>query len=149
LIPDVGSNENDGVVAYGHAHPVVVLADYPHARQISRSLQRIPVSWTNTNNSEQNKPENDIVVKSKMRWDQINNFKETFDNLRKFKIMFNPKKCVIKVSSGKLLVYLVSSRGIDAKLKKGEIIEKLQPPRIRKEIQKLTGMMVALSQFIF
>jgi hypothetical protein len=147
LIPDVGSNENDGVVAYGHAHPVVVLADYPHARQISRSLQRIPVSWTNTNNSKQNKLENDIVVKSEMRWDQINNFKETFNNLRKFKIMLNPKKCVIKVSSGKLLVYLVSSRGIDAKLKE-EIIEKLQPPRIRKEIQKLTGMMVALSRFI-
>jgi hypothetical protein len=147
LIPDVGSNENDGVVAYGHAHPVVVLADYPHARQISRSLQRIPVSWTNTNNSKQNKLENDIVVKSEMRWDQINNFKETFNNLRKFKIMLNPKKYVIKVSSGKLLVYLVSSRGIDAKLKE-EIIEKLQPPWIRKEIQKLTGMMVALSRFI-
>jgi hypothetical protein len=148
LIPDVGSNENDGVVAYGQAHPDVVLADYPHARQISRSLQRIPVSWTNTNNSKQNKLENDIVVKSEMRWDQINNFKETFNNLRKFKIMLNPKKCVIKVSSGKLLVYLVSSRGIDAKLKE-EIIEKLQPPRIRKEIQKLTGMMVALNRFIF
>jgi hypothetical protein len=140
LIPDVGSNENDGVVAYGQAHPDVVRADYPHARQISRSLQRIPVSSTNTNNSERSR---------KCVWDQINNFKEIFDNLRKFKIMFNPKKCVIKVSSGKLLFYLVSSRGIDAKLKKGEIIEKLQPPRIRKEIQKLTGMMVALNRFIF
>jgi hypothetical protein len=43
----------------------------------------------------------------------------------------------------------VSSRGIDVKLKKGEIIEKLQPPQIRKEIQKLTGMMVALNRFIF
>jgi hypothetical protein len=29
-----------------------------------------------------------------------------------------------------------------------EAIEKLQPPRTRKEIQKLVGMMAALSQFI-
>jgi hypothetical protein len=29
-----------------------------------------------------------------------------------------------------------------------EVIEKLQPPRTRREIQKVTGMMAALSQFI-
>jgi hypothetical protein len=52
------------------------------------------------------------------------------------------------VSSGKLLGYMVSSRGIDANPKKVEAIEKLQPPQTRKEIQKLTGMMVALSRFI-
>jgi hypothetical protein len=32
--------------------------------------------------------------------------------------------------------------------KKVEAIKKLQPPRTRKEIQKLTDMMVALSRFI-
>jgi hypothetical protein len=52
------------------------------------------------------------------------------------------------VSSGKLLGYMVLSGGIDANSKKMEAIEKLQPPQTRKEIQKLTGMMVALSRFI-
>jgi hypothetical protein len=33
--------------------------------------------------------------------------------------------------------------------KKVEVIEQLQPPRTRKEIQKLVDMMVALSRFIF
>jgi hypothetical protein len=37
------------------------------------------------------------------------------------------------------------SRGIDMNPTKVEAIEKLQPPRMRKEIQKLTGMMAALS----
>jgi hypothetical protein len=51
------------------------------------------------------------------------------------------------VSSGKLLSYMVSFRGIDA-TPKVEAIEQLQPPRIRKKIQKLAGMMAALNWFI-
>jgi hypothetical protein len=90
----------------------------------------------------------DIVVKSEKRGDLLNDLKETFDNLRKFKMMLNPKKCVFGVSSGKLLGYMVSSQGIDANPKKVEAIEKLQPPQTRKEIQKLVGMMAALSRFI-
>jgi hypothetical protein len=63
-------------------------------------------------------------------------------------MMLNPKKCVFEVSSGKLLGYMVSSRGIDANPKKVEVIDKLQPPRTRKEIQKLACMMTTLSRFI-
>jgi hypothetical protein len=62
--------------------------------------------------------------------------------------MLNPKECVFGVSSGKLLGYMVSSWGIDANPKKVEAIKKLQAPQIKKEIQKLVGMMAALSQFI-
>jgi hypothetical protein len=76
----------------------------------------------------------DIVVKSEKRGDLLDDLKETFDNLRKFKMMLNSKKCVFGVSSGKLLGYMVSSRGIDANPKKVEAIEKLQPPWTRKEI---------------
>jgi hypothetical protein len=90
----------------------------------------------------------DIVVKSEKRGDLLNNLKETYDNLRKFKMMLNPKKCVFGVSLGKLLGYMVSSWGIDANPKKVEAIENLQPPRTRKEIQKPVGMMAALSRFI-
>jgi hypothetical protein len=90
----------------------------------------------------------DIVVKSKKRGDLLDDLKETFNNLRKFKMMLNPKKCVFGVSSGKLLGYMVSSQGIDTNPKKVEAIEKLQPPQTRKEIQKLAGMMAALNQFI-
>jgi hypothetical protein len=43
---------------------------------------------------------------------------------------------------------MVSSQGIDVNPKKVEVIKKLQPARTRKEIQKLTGMMAALSRFI-
>jgi hypothetical protein len=76
----------------------------------------------------------DIVVKSKKRGVLLDDLKETFDNFRKYKMVLNLKKCVFGVSSGKLLGYMVSSRGIDANPTKVEAIEKLQPSRTRKEI---------------
>jgi hypothetical protein len=87
-------------------------------------------------------------VKSKKHGDLLDHLKETFDNLCKYKMMLNPNKCVFGVSSGKLLSYMVSSRGIDVNLKNVKAIKQLQLPRTRKEIQKLTDMMAALSQFI-
>jgi hypothetical protein len=46
----------------------------------------------------------------------------------------NPKKCMFGVLLGKLLGYMVSSRGIDVNPKMVEAIEQLQPPQTRKEI---------------
>jgi hypothetical protein len=40
-------------------------------------------------------------------------------------MMLNPKKCVFGMSSGKLLGYMVLSRGIDANPKKMEVNENL------------------------
>jgi hypothetical protein len=60
----------------------------------------------------------DIVVKLEKHGDLLDDLKETFNNLRKSKMMLNHKKCVFGVSLGKLQDYMVSSRGIDAKSKK-------------------------------
>jgi hypothetical protein len=90
----------------------------------------------------------DIVMKSKKCADLLDDLKETFNNLCKYKMILNPKKYMFGVLSGKLLGYMVSSRGVDANPTKVEAIKKLQPPRTRREIQRLAGMMVALSRFI-
>jgi hypothetical protein len=90
----------------------------------------------------------DIVVKSKKCGDLLDDIKEIFNNFHKYKMMFNPKKCMFGMSSGRLLGYMVSSRGIYANPTKVEVIKKLQPPRTWREIQKLAGMMAALSRFI-
>jgi hypothetical protein len=73
--------------------------------------------------------ESDVVVKSKKCGDLLDNLKDTFDNLRKYKMILNPKKYVFHVSSGKLLGYMVLSQGIDTTPKKVEAIEQLQPPQ--------------------
>jgi hypothetical protein len=90
----------------------------------------------------------DVVVKSKKHGDLLDDLKEAFDSLHKYKMMINPKKYVFGVSPGKLLGYMVSSRGIGVNPKKVEAIEQLQQPRTRKEIQKLANMMAALCRFI-
>jgi hypothetical protein len=74
----------------------------------------------------------DVVVKSKKRGDLLDYIKEAFDNLFKYKIKLNPKKCVFGVSSGKLLSYMVLARGINANPKKVEAIEQLQSSRTQK-----------------
>jgi hypothetical protein len=51
----------------------------------------------------------DVVVKSKKHEDLLDDLNETFNNLHKYKMILNPKKCVFGVSSGKLLGYMVSS----------------------------------------
>jgi hypothetical protein len=50
---------------------------------------------------------NDVVVKSKKHGDLLDDVKQTFNNLCKYKMMLNPKKYVFDVSLGKLLSYMV------------------------------------------
>jgi hypothetical protein len=71
----------------------------------------------------------DVVVKLKKCGDLVDDLKEIFNNLSKYKMMLNSKKYVFGASSGKLLSYMVSTQGIDANPKKVESIEQLQPPR--------------------
>jgi hypothetical protein len=89
-----------------------------------------------------------VVVKSQERGDLLDDLKETFGSLCMYKMKLHPKKCVFGVSSGELLSYMVAAQGIDANLKKVEDIEQLQQPQTRREINKLAGMMAALSRFI-
>jgi hypothetical protein len=49
---------------------------------------------------------------------------------------------------GKLLDFLVSYRGIEANPEKIRMIEAMRPPAHIKDVQKLTGCLAALSQFI-
>jgi hypothetical protein len=60
---------------------------------------------------------------SKKHGDLLDDFKETFNNFRKYKIMLNLKKYVFNISSSKLLDYMVSAQGIDANPKKVEAIK--------------------------
>jgi hypothetical protein len=62
-------------------------------------------------------------MKLKKHGDLLDDFKETFNNFRKYKIMLNLKKYVFNISSSKLLDYMVSAQGIDANPKKVEAIK--------------------------
>src|SRR4051812_15424539 len=54
----------------------------------------------------------DIAVMSKKKETLISNLDETFDSLRKFNMMLNPKKCFFGIPAGKLLGFIVFEQGI-------------------------------------
>ncbi|KAK1661583.1 hypothetical protein QYE76_049742 [Lolium multiflorum] len=53
----------------------------------------------------------DIVVKTKHTATLVDDLRETFDNLDRYKIKLNPKKCFFGVPGGQVLGYFISARG--------------------------------------
>src|SRR3954471_23545192 len=90
----------------------------------------------------------DIAVMSKNSNDLIYDLKETFDNLRKYNMMLNPKKCVFGVLDGKLLGFIVSHHGIEVNPEKIKAILNINRLTCLKDIQRLTGCVSAVSRFI-
>jgi len=89
-----------------------------------------------------------IVLKSRKAETVITDLQETFDNLRVYKMMLNPAKCVFGVPAGKLLGFLVSNRGIEANPEKIKAITSLAKPACVNDVQRLAGRIAALSRFI-
>ncbi|XP_021771681.1 uncharacterized protein LOC110735803 [Chenopodium quinoa] len=90
----------------------------------------------------------DSIVKSKEAKDHVSDLAETFATLRKHQMKLNPKKCVFGVRSGKFLGFMVRKRGIDANPAKVQAALDLLEPKTKRDIQRLTGRMAALSRFI-
>ena len=90
----------------------------------------------------------DMVVKSKLVSKLVGDLTNIYKILREHKLRLNASKCSFGVGSGKFLGYMVTHRGIKVNPDQIKVINNLQPPRNPKEIQKLTGMMAALSRFI-
>jgi hypothetical protein len=90
----------------------------------------------------------DVVVKTRNSDTLITDLEETFASLREYQWKLNPNKCVFGVPSGKLLGFIISHRGIKANPEKISAITKMKAPTCIKDVQKLTGCMVALNRFI-
>ena len=90
-----------------------------------------------------------MVVKSKLVSEHVVDLANIFKILREHKLRMNTSKCSFGVGSGKFLEYMVTHRGIEVNPNQIKAINNLQPPRNPKEVQKLTGMMVASNRFIF
>ena len=91
---------------------------------------------------------NDMVVKGKVMSEHVEDLRNIFEILRKHKLRLNASKCSFGVGSGKFLGYMVTHRGIEVNPDQIKVINSLQPPQNPKEVQKLTGIIVALNRFI-
>ena len=63
-------------------------------------------------------------------------------------LRLNAEKCAFGVGAGKFLGYLITNRGIKVNPDKIEVVKCLKLPSNPKEVQVLTGMLVALNRFI-
>nr|CAN76815.1 hypothetical protein VITISV_044116 [Vitis vinifera] len=90
----------------------------------------------------------DIVVKSKTREQHILHLQEVFHLLRRYGMKLNPSKCAFGVSAGKFLGFMVSQKGIEVSPDQVKAVIETPPPRNKKELQRLTGKLVALGRFI-
>jgi hypothetical protein len=85
----------------------------------------------------------DVVVKSKTADTFIVDLTETFKALKVYRWKPNPTKCIFGVSSCILLGNIISRHGIESNLEKIEAVTKIKLPTCVKDVQKLTGCMVA------
>ena len=90
----------------------------------------------------------DMVVKSKVVSDHVEDLGSIFETLREHKLRLNASKCSFGVGSRKFLGYMVTHRGIEVNPDQVKIIKNLQPLQNPKEVQKLTGMTASLNRFI-
>jgi hypothetical protein len=69
-----------------------------------------------------------MVVKTKQSGTLLDDLKETFANLRRYRIKLNPEKCTFDVPAGQLLSYIISQQGIKANPSKIKAIVAQEPP---------------------
>ena len=80
-----------------------------------------------------------MVVKSKVESEHVNDLGNIFTILRKHKLRLNASKCSFSIGLGKFLGYMVTHCGIEVNPDQIKAINNLQPPRNPKEVQRLTG----------
>ena len=90
----------------------------------------------------------DMVVKSKLVSEHVNDLGDIFEILRRHRLRLNASKCSFGVGSRKFLGYMVTHKGIEVSPDQIRAIHSMQPPQNPKEVQKLTGMIAALNRFI-
>jgi hypothetical protein len=90
----------------------------------------------------------DVVITIRKEESLINDLKETFDNLDRYKLKLNPTKCSFGVSAGQLLGFLVSARVVEANPEKIQAILIMGKPAKLHEVQQLAGRVAALSRFV-
>ena len=90
----------------------------------------------------------DMLVKSLDDGKHLDDLQETFNTLRRYNMKLNPSECAFGVALGKFLGFMVSHRGIEANSEKIKAILDMQPPQSIKEVQSLTGLVVAINMFV-
>nr|KYP43920.1 Retrovirus-related Pol polyprotein from transposon 412 family [Cajanus cajan] len=89
-----------------------------------------------------------MVVKSNSLAEHLTDLAEIFGEIRKHNMRLNPEKCTFGVQGGKFLGFMLSARGIEANRDKCQAVLDMRNPSNLKELERLSGRLVALSRFL-
>ena len=90
----------------------------------------------------------DMLVKSKLAADHVQDLNLMFKVLHRYQMKLNPLKCDFGIASGKFVGFIVNQRGTEANLEKIRALLGMQSPRKPNEVQSLARRVAALSRFI-
>lgn len=91
---------------------------------------------------------NDMLVKILKVDEHINNMKESFEVLCKYKMKLNPAKFAFGVMSGNFLHFMANHSSIETNPTKIQALLEMESPYKVKEVQSLNGLVTALNKFI-
>ena len=74
-----------------------------------------------------------MIVESQGKESHSTNLKKLFERLRKYQLKLNPSKCTFRVTSKKLLGFVVSNQGIEVDPEKIKAIQNLHVPCTQKK----------------
>ena len=77
----------------------------------------------------------DMIAKFREGESHVANLRKLFKRFRKYQLKRNPSKCTFGVTSGKLLGFIMSSRGIEVDPSMIKAIQDMSVPHIKKEVR--------------
>ena len=90
----------------------------------------------------------DMIAKSHTPRDHLIYLRKLFKCLVKYRLRLNPNKCVFGASSGKLLGFIVSQKGIEVDPTKVQAIKGMPAPKTEKQVQSFLRRINYIAYFI-
>ncbi|KAL6140232.1 hypothetical protein ACLB2K_058532 [Fragaria x ananassa] len=90
-----------------------------------------------------------MLVKSLTAVKHVSDLQATFDIILAYGMRMNPEKFLFGVVKGKFLGHVISWQGIEANPEKVQAIMDMVVPKVRSDVQSLTGRVAALARFFF
>jgi hypothetical protein len=90
----------------------------------------------------------DMIVKAKEREEHLQALRKFFERIRKYRLRLNPEKCTFGVTAGKMLGFMITTRGIEVDPSKIKAILEMEPPQTEKEVRSFLGKIQFISRFI-
>jgi hypothetical protein len=90
----------------------------------------------------------DVTVFSKNKTDHLAHLRAILQRCHKYDISLNPKKSIFAVEQGKLLGFILSSKGMIIDPERTQVILKLLPPTSKKSMQSFLGQINFVRRFV-